>query len=381
MNLVELISWLFLLFALLALFIMGISLFGSYNSIIPKQYLIVMVVCLAVLGMCIEPKPIYDLARHYEIMARIKNSKWSLQSFLNNGYLITDQNYKYTYIYNILIYIIGKYFSYNMLPFIAISVSYGLFANIAFHEFSNNNRTGRNIILSISICIVLMPYLYVYSGIRNALAASIIAFGIYRFYKCEHKILDLVICTIVAILIHPISAAVVPFILLSKIKPGIKGIIVTLALPSIVFAVMEYFRLQLGNEFLFKIAAKYYNYTLVRNDNQGRIFLYSTVILLILFSILALYTFNKKNHENKSDYSMLNLIIWYSMFSLGYINSYEMIIRLPYNIAILSPVLVNTLFNNNETKTNIEGIINYFAIGIIYLLAIIGLYENIAWLL
>ena len=77
----------------------------------------------------------------------------------------------------------------------------------------------------------------------------------------------------------------------------------------------------------------------------------------------------------------MNLIIWYSMFSLGFYRNYEMITRLPYTIAILSPVVVKTLFDKSSTTSVIRQITGGVIEFLVLLLALLGLYENIAWML
>lgn len=341
-----------------------------------KWLFVFMIIALAGIGACVEPKETYDLFRHYEMIDRVRGSSYSLGSFLVEGYKSTDGNYKYTYVYNIFVYIVAKCLPNQSFPLITIAVTYSLFTYILFRELEGASLTNRNIIISCAIFSVLMPYLYVYSGIRNALAASIVSFGIYRLYK-DKKVVIFIECTVIAVLIHPAAAAIVPFILLSRIKPGIKGIIITLAAPSLLSLVMEYFRLQLGNDYLFRIAAKYYNYTMVRVDNQGKVFLYSTILILVILAVLALCL----QRRQKKNYSLLNLIIWYAMFSLGYVGSYEMMTRLPYSIAFLSPVIVNTLFNRKGVNSLADQRIVLASTGLILVLAILGIYENIAWMM
>ena len=352
-----------------------------YISKQTKWVLVLMIIALAGIGACVEPKDTYDLFRHYEDIDSVRNSSYSLWSFLADGYRITDLNYKYTYAYDALIYIIARTLPNQALPFITILVTYGVFLYIILREFDEKHLTNRNIVISMAIFSVLLPYLFVYSNIRNALAGAAVGYGIYRLYK-DKNFPVFVICAVLAVLIHPIAVAVIPFILLSRIKPGVKGIIVTLAVPSLIFPVMEYFRLQLGNDFLFRIAAKYYNYTIVREDNQGRVFLYSTIAILVVIVVLALWSNrDEKVAWKEKKYSLLNLIIWHAMFSLGYFRSYEMMTRLPYSIAFLSPVIVNTLFNRREMNTLGAQVAYIGSAVVIFILAIIGLYENIAWLI
>ncbi len=357
----------------------------SYNGRFTKKQtitiLLVMILLLAGIGALIEPDMRYDLYRHYLMIDRTRYSEYSFSQFLLEGHSITDANYKYTYVYNALLYIIAKVLPNQALPFLVISISYGIFAYILVSEFGDDELNNRNIVLSFCASFVIMPYLYIYSNIRNPLAGAIVSLGLYCYYK-HKKLTALIVCSIVAVLIHPIAAAILPFIVLSKIRPGLIGVALTLFFPTIVSRIMERIMYSGGSDFLFKIAAKYYNYTVVRTDNQGRVFLYSTVIVLLIVVILSLQ--NKTplitNNNNKYLLQMNNMIIWYSMFSLGYLQNYEMIVRLPYSIAFLSPVIIKQLFNKAIVANKLQYVSIVASEVILLFLALLGLYENIAWL-
>lgn len=352
----------------------------KYSRLTGSCIVIIIVFLLSIMGACIEPDSRYDLFRHYEVINRVRASSYNLKEFLSDGYTITDYNYKYTYAYNILIYIIARFLPNQALPFFVIFVSYGIFAYIAISELYDGNLTNRNVILSFSILSILMPYLYVYSNIRNPMASAIISLGLYCYFK-KHRIHTLLICGIIALLIHPISVAIVPFIIFRRINPGIKGILVTVLLPSITFRIMEVFRSGGGNEFLFRIAAKYYNYTMVRMDNQGKVFLLSTVLVLLVIVLLSIIK-NKEfgTQTEGSMYDLTNVIVWYTMFSLGYFQNYEMMTRLPYSIAFLSPVLVRSLLPQSNDGLGYRKVAIFMSEMMIYSLAILGIYENFAWL-
>ena len=356
----------------------------SYNGRFTRQQtiiiLFVMIIMLAGIGALIEPDMKYDLYRHYIMIDRARYCDYSFPRFLLEGHSITDTNYKYTYAYNALVFIIARLLPNQALPFIVISVSYGIFAYILVSEFGDDELNNRNIVLSFCASFVIMPYLYIYSSIRNPLAGAIVSLGLYCYYK-HKKLSALFVCSMVAVLIHPIAAAIIPFIFLRKIKPGLIGVAITLFLPTIVSRIMERIMYSGVSDFLFKIAAKYYNYTVVRTDNQGRVFLYSAVIILLVVVLLSWQNkapaiYNSDSYLNQ----MNNMIIWYSMFSLGYIQNYEMITRLPYSIALLSPVIVKHLFNQETASSKVQHVSILTSEAVVLALAVLGLYENIAWL-
>ena len=67
---------------------------GRYPRQQEKWVLIGLIIALAGIGACVAPKSTYDLFRHYEVIDRVRNSSYSLSSFLVDGYRITDLNYK-----------------------------------------------------------------------------------------------------------------------------------------------------------------------------------------------------------------------------------------------------------------------------------------------
>lgn len=356
----------------------------AFNNRFPRKQtiliLVLVVFALAGIGASIVPKDNYDLARHYQVIERVRKSSYTLGSFLSKGYTITSSNYRYTYLFNVLIYIVARWFPNQALPFIAIFITYILFVSVLLREFEDSDLNNKNILLSFSIFLVLLPFLYVYSGIRNALASTIVGYGLYRFFK-NKKFFIFAFCSICAVLIHPVAIAVIPFIVLSKYSPSVIGLIITLVIPSLLNPVIEFVRLHVHNDFLFGIAAKYYNYTMVRVDNQGRVFLYSPIIVLVIIIINVVWNQKKKRMPDADNkYSLANLFVWYSAFSLGYFKNYSMITRLPYSIAVLSPVIVNEVLSYHCVKSELKQIVRIVTIGSILFIAALGLYENIMWL-
>jgi len=203
-----------------------------------------------------------------------------------------------------------------------------------------------------------------------------VALAVYQ-YMMKGSIVGPIALSATAIMIHPAACALIPFMLLVRIKPKIWSCAAISVFPSMLFKLTEFFRLRLGNEFLFRLSSKYYNYLLVRSDNQGRVFLYSSIIavtLIVIMSLLSLYT------SAHADNRVCFLITWYAIFCLGYASSYELAIRLPYNIAALSPVVVSSFFDSDYGNRNIKTL-QMFSCLIVILLAILVMYENVMWML
>lgn len=355
----------------------------TYRYSFPKKQvvflLLLLAVSLAFVGALLEPKPIYDLARHYTLLTAIKNSTYSLKSYLINGPNLLNSNYRYTYLFNILCYFIARYLPFQTLPFIAIFVSYACLMYVIVDHFDREGLSNRNILLSLALCQVIMPYLYVYSGIRNAMASAIIALAIYRFFYKTNSYIELAVWTIVSFLIHPVAFILVPFVLFSRIQLNFKRMLLPLLLPSVLYLVNEFVRLRAGNDLLVRIAAKYYNYTQVRADNQGLAFYVCALFILIFIVAFSFYSNYKNKPITGSDTTkrLINMIDWYALFSIGYFSTYEMLTRLPYNIAILSPVIVSSLFAKRDDQMLLSQGGPILVAGLFAL----SVYETVMWLI
>lgn len=355
----------------------------TYRYSFPKTQviglLLLLVVSLAFLGALIEPKSIYDLYRHYDLLSSIKNSTYSLKNYLIHGPNLLNSNYRYTYLFNILCFVIARYLPFQALPFIAIFVSYSCLLYVIIDHFGKGDLTNRNVLLSLSLCQVIMPYLYVYSGIRNAMASAIIAFAIYRFYFKNHNYIELVALTVCSFMIHPVSFAIVPFIFLAKIKLDFKRMLIPLLLPSLLFVITEFFRLRSGNDLLIKFGAKYYNYTQVRADNQGKAFYLCALMIMACILLYNIYHLVKKQPISSNDMinRLMNLVTWYALFSIGYFSSYELFTRLPYNMAILSPIMVSSFSSRNDEQSIFDKGWPVLIAGLFAL----STYETVMWLL
>ena len=332
-------------------------------------------IALGLLGASIEPKEIYHLARHYTYIDNIRTYGFTLTEYLRYGFLYNDMNFKYAYVYNIILYVIAKLLPNESLPFMAISLCYASFFYVYIHS-NMRERSSFARLTSIALFSVLLPYLFIYSGIRNALASCMVALGVYQ-YVMKGSIVGPAALSACAIMIHPAACALIPFVLLAKVRPRVWSCAAIAVFPSLLFKLTEFFRLRLGNEFLFRLSSKYYNYLLIRNDSQGKVFLYSCIISVVLIVVMSLlYIYSSKNSASGICY----LITLYALFCLGYTSSYELAVRLPYNIAIFSPVMIVYFFDSDYHNRNMRTL-QLFSSLILISLSILVLYENAMWLL
>ena len=325
----------------------------TYNVICTKKCLAVgalLFVCsLAVFGAMVEPPVGFDLTRHYIELDIIRNSDFGVKSFVFHSDYITDGNYKYMFAYNIYRYCIAKLFPNAALQFFTIIIVYSILVYIILETFEGRTNRNRVVILSFFMCFAFLPYLYVYSGIRNALAASIVALALYLlFYKNLSWIVFFVI-VFIAGTIHPVVIAAGPFAVISFIKPKGYYLLLIPIILSLEQMVLKAFK-NSSISLLKMVGTKYYNYINVYNYDVGRAFTYAPCIICIVILVSAFIVL--KNWD-RGNINANNFIIWYIIFALCNINNQQVFMRLLYVLACFSPIIINNFFNKDDTNGSV----------------------------
>ena len=379
-----------------------IALPGFFNIKVHKLLfvfgVITIVLSVSLMGAFIEPPTIYDIYRHYLHIDSIRAHQWGIGYTVFKGVPSIDSNYNFTFVFNFIIAVIAKYLPNEALPFITSLGCYSVFVYVFFKEFNGDKNIERYFIVSLLLCSILMPYLYVYSGIRNALGASIAALGIYRYFRVNRNLIELAILIMAAFMIHTFVITSAIAIAMYRFRPKVKWFIFVVVFPHIIDPIMEWCRLSSGNDMLFRIGAKYYNYTRVREDNQGLVFKYVPILMLALMSVLLLLRVRKQKNSNtfsdvinssglrliktefvKNEDYLANGLWWYVILALGFIKAENMILRFPMVLSVLSPFLIKTIYHKEISKKSFS-YVNAIFLLIILSIALLILYENIAWL-
>ena len=326
-------------------------LLGCFRDRVGRRAAVIwLVVSVVVIGVCaawIIPKTGYDLTRHYEGLEKIRESGMGIRQYIFRGAgSLVDSNYRAMFTFNAICYVIAKFLPPQTLPLLSILFCYGIFGYIL-HDFQKQVQMP-NLYVAASILLsnVLMPFLYVYSNVRNEMAVAIMALAVYlRIYKKKHLVIFLVL-TLLAATMHPITLVAVPFVFLSRVRPGIPGLILVGVIPMALYPLMEVFRAS-KVDFLKYIGAKFYNYTFVHVYYQGRFFFIASIVEMLIVLVLALF---RVRDSHPYDRRFVNFVSWYSIFSLANFQSYQIAMRLPYLLAMLTPVLIYTLFRPAEFK-------------------------------
>ena len=365
--------------------------------------LVIIIVSLALAGSLIPPKNIYDLYRHYELIDYIRYSNCDV--FKGTFFVIPMKytNYSFTYVFNILICLIAKFLPNQALPFITILICYSVYAYILLKE-SRVSSNSVAIIVSFFLFSILQPYLYIYSGIRCTLSASFAALAFYRFFKVKKNIFLTAFLELCAVLIHPFALATVPLYFIFMIKPNFIFLFLVFIIPRILAPVMEWCRLKSGNQFLFLLGAKYYNYTNVREDFQGIVFYTASLLPLIILTLLLAFksfnykkkamfiegnsSFSRKLHINHNWLSADTLVLdntltslwFYMIVSFAFIDSYSVFTRFPYFISYFSPAFVKYIYLDQMIRKRYKPL-ELCSLIILISLYVLVTFENISWLL
>lgn len=336
-----------------------------------RLFFVAFIVFIALCISLIQPKGTFDLTRHYRLLDGIKssNQNW-IKYIVDNG----EANYRFTYFFNFLTYFIGKYLLHQALPFLAAIICYGVVEYLLNNAYENKKFKNGHIALTVFVTIGFLPVVYVYSGIRNAVAAAIVALAIYlRIYK-DISLTAFFALSALAATMHPVAIAAVPFMFLSKIHPGKKSVILILLIPYLLDVMMTYFR-KSNYDILRYIGAKFYSY-ISRVHYQGKTFYYSAIIMtatVLLFSLIR-----RKEASNK-DRAFINFITWYCIFVFANLRSYQIVSRLPYVLGILSPQIVQTIFSPSYYH-GWKRTLLYSAFAGIAAVAIFDIYQNFMWM-
>lgn len=363
------------LLVILDIFILTFTSNKKFNSSLLKYILIFNVLVISISSMLIIPKPDYDLARHYRDIEILRRTEIDFWEYVFHSDSIVDSNYRFMYTFNAISYIIARFLPKETLTFLSVFSCYGVFGYIMYDLSKEKKMNNGDIALSMLLSNCFLPFLYVYSNIRNEISVAIVALVIYlKIYK-RCTIFRLVILCVLAITIHPIGMIAIPFMFLSNIHPGKKGIILVILIPVMLEMIMNVC-IKSNYDFLRYIGIKFYNYTFVEKYSQGGFFFVEAVVMLSI--VLLLSTLIDRENE-EINWQFTNFLSWYCIFSLANIRSYQIIMRQPFIFGILAPAIVNTLFNCKFYIGN-KKYIFYLTYVSSILIAIFAVYQNYLWI-
>ncbi len=353
-------------------FLLSSILFHKKIRISKRQatiFWIFFVISLAIIAFQMQPPSNWDLGRNYQLLDTIRNSHLSFIEFVFGGRATyRADGYRNYIFYNIYRYIIVNIFKDNhWFQTITVIIVYTILGYITIDFQFDNNRNDLSNTLSVVISFSFLPFLYVTSGIRNALAASLVGLGVYLYlYKSKNVTIYLVILFISAT-IHPAVLITLPFVILSKINIGFKetGIVFLLT-----FLLQNFARLlsSLGNTYLSFIGISYLRYSGTEQYRGGRGNLYGVLVLsLILFIFIILQIRKEKmisvedGYDDNGNIRICGFLLFMFTYMLGNFQNYDLVLRPGYIVGMFAPMLSNLMNIDNSNIKNIKTIIKAFA--------------------
>lgn len=311
---------------------------------------ILFVVSLAIIAYNMVALPNWDLGRHYLLLDIIRDSNLNFMQFVFGGKKYYDADgYSTLVAYNIYRYIIVRIFKNNAwFQTITTIIVYSL----QFYIIYDYEKTEKNIkdptILVMLISFAFLPLLYVTSGIRNALSASVAALSVYLYLYKKCNVICMIVLMFIAATIHPCVLLVVPFIILAKFKMGLKTVAIVIGAP-IVFKIIASIIAKSSFRYLKYLGKSYLLYTGGNQYRGGRGNLYGILIISIIF-IFYFWVNRDKEKESlnikKSSY-VNNFIFLMLIYMVENFQNYDMVLRPGYIIGMFSPFLVTQMYKNN----------------------------------
>lgn len=299
-----------------------------------KLYLLMLSCNIGFIGYYYIPPVTYDLYRHFQKIDMLKSL--GFQDFLSS------LGETPLFIGNIIFYFVGLTEDYNLLPFLAIAVTY-YFAFLTIYEYFILKKVNKfYIFYSMLFVLAWFQLILPMSGIRFSSALSLSVYSIYRIYcKNDNKA---VIYIILASFFHVgvILLLVILFLLKFVNTKIVVCIIIIIGLSLEAFLVLlqifpiEYFAL-----IVYKIEA----YSTFRAPSILDTMLYYLKILSC--SSIFIYILLRKKHLNKQipkhliDYILILLLIFLVFFSIP-----TTINRYSYFILIFVPIVIGRDFLN-----------------------------------
>ena len=303
--------WLFIVAILVLISILGVLIYGIIvNKKVKKSMLItvqiILIATLAILAFLIEPKESNDLFRHFEKIDLIREKGFGIKL-----------EYDYLIIVRLLFNLVALLPSNHFLPAISVIITYGISMYIIYDFTKRNETTSRVTSIAILLSFALCSFYVAASGIRNAMACSFLALGLYLDLIRKEKLVKKIWPYIIAALIHPVAYIVIIIRLLLNIKWLSKIKYVILLIGLLYRPIMNLLKL-INLEITNYLAQKMNAYLVVESKEDIRWMLVIWMFLIFLYVISIII--EKKNKDEKFE-QYLNFVQIYilSIFALTFV--------------------------------------------------------------
>lgn len=304
------------------------------------------ILSLAVIAFCFEPEGSgLDIERHWERILLIQQTDISFGNFLfENSY-----GYQGLYVFNAICYLIAKLsVNRHVLPFLVAAVSYSISFYIMRDWAVRENIPRKYYALSILINFSFLPYYMVVGGIRNGVASCIMALAVYLYLYRRKNILVFSILCVTSMLIHISVIIVIPFVILSKVRVGIRSGVCIVLVSSLCGLIANKFA-TLRIPYLSELAKSYLLYSSDGQFRSAQYFVITDISLIVIFLVVLFFQYESKVKTKEIigtlNVRMYNFVMLYGLYIIGNLKNYDLVLRPAYLFGPLAPILVCLFYN------------------------------------
>lgn len=310
-----------------------------------NAYLIILVIAMAIFGCSINPPSHgWDLYRHYQYLDALRAANYDFADYMfNYNNLLGGGTRSGLYGFKLIFFIMSKFNNDRILPFFTLTIVYGIWSYITQDWLKKNNKPEL-LAPSLMLCLATMPYVYVNTGIRNGLAASLVALALYQEFEKKRSPIVTALILVFSCTIHNAVIIVIPCWLLAHFAVKLKTVFLIAIGLALLKPVAQFVYAQ-SIPGISQAANLYLVY--IRSD--AYFFSYGYLVVDIVFLLLIVYSFYYAN--KRYDGNLYKFIFIYAIVIAAQIGHYDLILRPMYVLAMLSGVTVYNLYSFFHTKT------------------------------
>lgn len=334
-----------LMFSIAAI-VLGMVVHLRYPHTVHKKTLYILAISFSVIAMSVNPTKYWDVYRQYEFLDAIRTSGIGLFDFLfNNKLRIGGSDYGSLFAYNLIRYAVVVLGNNRILPFIMTLVTYAVWSYITIDWAEKHQMSGNDIVVSMMLSGVLMPFIYVNSGLRNTTAAAIAALAIYNNLYKKHSIRELIVLFFTAFTIHFSMVYVIVVYLLVKFCSIKAATIILFVWTNVIPSIAALFR-NSSYEILRKMASSFRIYTGERAFGINYYLFGACVVLAALAISLLLNRKTVPEDENNNLEKFIKLMVMNSLFNVGYT---QLVLRPLYTLGVMSTPVLFFMYGHRQS--------------------------------
>lgn len=290
-----------------------------------------------------EPPRAWDLTFHLAYMDQIRNSSLSIFEFLfhNTSWV---GGYRFFFTFNLIRYVICQLSENNhWLPWTCVLIDYCIVGYIMYDWSRDHEKNGKVNWLSVLICFGLLPFIHANSGMRNALAFSLMGLGIYLYSYKKKKLLVFLILSAMAVTIHPSVLICIPFVFFARFNLRKKGLIAVFAVSVMIEWAARYLASHATGLFQ-TVGSLYLTYSGAGQFRLSPVILFGTLAIVgLFFAQCCIADLSCCTDAERSIYAFL---AYYMCFILSNVGNNDLVVRPAYLLGVFAPVLA-TLTRKN----------------------------------